>query len=234
MNRDKIGKFIANQRKEQGMTQMQFAEKLGITNKAVSKWETGKCLPDAELFSDICLLLKCTLNELFAGEKIIQQQIEKTTEEKLVSRAAECQERKYDRSIIIKYIVALLMVICISINIKVGGIWLEGSPVFSNLMILIIISIGWIMYIRMNRENKKGQIVSAICSTVVLVASSAAYILNFWDINSNVVFVVGYPSELLFYGLRIFFGWAQIYIVASGLSLLSLVYSKKNLKKLSG
>ena len=50
MDQNKIGEFIAQCRKEHNMTQMQFAEKLGVTNKAVSKWETGKCLPDAALF----------------------------------------------------------------------------------------------------------------------------------------------------------------------------------------
>lgn len=53
MDQNKIGEFIAQCRKEHNMTQMQFAEKLGVTNKAVSKWETGKCLPDAALFDDI-------------------------------------------------------------------------------------------------------------------------------------------------------------------------------------
>ena len=62
MDQNKIGEFIAQCRKEHNMTQMQFAEKLGVTNKAVSKWETGKCLPDAALFDDICMLLNITLN----------------------------------------------------------------------------------------------------------------------------------------------------------------------------
>ena len=56
MDQNKIGEFIAQCRKEHNMTQMQFAEKLGVTNKAVSKWETGKCLADAALFDDICML----------------------------------------------------------------------------------------------------------------------------------------------------------------------------------
>lgn len=64
MDQNKIGEFIAQCRKEHNMTQMQFAEKLGVTNKAVSKWETGKCLPDAALFDDICMLLNITLNGL--------------------------------------------------------------------------------------------------------------------------------------------------------------------------
>ncbi len=95
MEQEKIGKFIASCRKEQGLTQVQFAEKLGVTNKAVSKWETGKCLPDTALFNDICLLLNITLNELFAGEKITPANIEKKSEENLLRIATDYQERDY-------------------------------------------------------------------------------------------------------------------------------------------
>ena len=61
MNQVKIGKFIASKRKEQGLTQLQLAEKLGITDRAVSKWETGKSLPDASLMPELCKLLKITI-----------------------------------------------------------------------------------------------------------------------------------------------------------------------------
>jgi len=95
MKQEEIGKFIASCRKEQCLTQVQFGEKLGVTNKAVSKWETGKCLPDAALFNDICLLLNITLNELFAGEKIVPENIGKKAEENLLSISMEYQKRDY-------------------------------------------------------------------------------------------------------------------------------------------
>ena len=68
MEQVKIGKFIASKRKEQGLTQLQLAEKLGITDRAVSKWETGKSLPDASLMPELCKLLKITINDLLCGE----------------------------------------------------------------------------------------------------------------------------------------------------------------------
>lgn len=95
MDQEKIGKFIAVRRKEHGMTQVQFAEKLGVTNKAVSKWETGKCLPDVSLFHDLCILLDITLNEFFAGERIAMENIEIKSEENLLSFAVEYQKRDY-------------------------------------------------------------------------------------------------------------------------------------------
>lgn len=70
MNQIKIGNFIAACRKAHGMTQSQLAENLGITDKAVSKWETGKSMPDLSLFIPLCDLLEITLNELFLGEII--------------------------------------------------------------------------------------------------------------------------------------------------------------------
>lgn len=70
MNQGKIGGFIAARRKENGWTQSQLAEKLGITDKAVSKWETGKSMPDLSLFTPLCDLLNITLNELLLGEPI--------------------------------------------------------------------------------------------------------------------------------------------------------------------
>lgn len=133
MNQKKIGAFIATCRKEHKMTQMQFAEKLGVTNKAVSKWETGKCMPDASLFEDICLLLNITLNELFAGERIVPEDIPKKAEENLKSVTIEYQKR--DKKIVFcQYCTILLTLIVMSINLSVGEMWFEGTPVLSNLL----------------------------------------------------------------------------------------------------
>lgn len=68
MDSIKIGKLIAKRRKELQMTQSQMAEKIGVTNKSISKWETGRCLPDASLWQPICRLLGISINELYFGE----------------------------------------------------------------------------------------------------------------------------------------------------------------------
>ena len=70
IDQDKIGKFIARARKEQKLTQEELAEKLGISYKAVSKWECGKGLPDASIMIELCKILKITVNDLLSGEKI--------------------------------------------------------------------------------------------------------------------------------------------------------------------
>lgn len=73
MEQEMIGKFISACRKEKGLTQMQLAEKLNITNRAVSKWETGKSMPDVSLMLDLCNILGITVNELLSGERIIME-----------------------------------------------------------------------------------------------------------------------------------------------------------------
>ena len=83
MNQEKIGKFIANLRKEQNLTQEQLAEKLGVSNKSVSRWENGKCLPDVSLYKDLCHILGITLNELFAGEKIKEEKFKEQADDNL-------------------------------------------------------------------------------------------------------------------------------------------------------
>lgn len=126
MEQKKIGSFIAACRKQHGMTQVQFAEKLGVTNKAVSKWETGKCMPDASLFDDICLLLNITLNELFAGERIASDDIPKKAEENLKSMALEYQKEN-KKIVFCKSCTILLTLVVISLNLSVGGILFEGD-----------------------------------------------------------------------------------------------------------
>ncbi|HBI62488.1 MAG TPA: XRE family transcriptional regulator [Lachnospiraceae bacterium] len=90
MNQEAIGKFIAVCRKEKGLTQMQLAEKLNITNRAVSKWETGKSCPDTSIMLELCDILGITVNELLSGERISMENYQKKAEENLV----ELQQKK--------------------------------------------------------------------------------------------------------------------------------------------
>ena len=70
MNQEKIGKFIAELRKEKKITQSELAEKLGVTDRSVSNWENGKNMPDLSLFKPLCDILSISINELMSGEKI--------------------------------------------------------------------------------------------------------------------------------------------------------------------
>ena len=84
MDQEKIGKFIAACRKEKGLTQAVLAEKLGITNRAVSKWENGRCMPDISIIPELCELLGISVSELFKGERIASEKFEESSNELLL------------------------------------------------------------------------------------------------------------------------------------------------------
>lgn len=226
MNQSKIGEFIAKCRKEHNMTQMQFAEKLGVTNKAVSKWETGKCLPDAALFDDICILLNITLNEFFAGEKISSENIEKKAEENLLEIATELQKKDH-KIVFLKYFTVIIALIASATSISVGGISFEGTPVFSNLLLTILVICSWGVLMFFTQNDKFTQKVALIINIALGGLSLIAFVLSFWDINSQVVLWIGFPCEILFYGFKLFWDWICIYAVVIVLAIVGFVYSKK-------
>lgn len=92
MNQIKIGKFIAERRKMQNLTQMQLAEKLNITDRVVSKWECGKCLPDASVMLELCDTLEISVNELLTGEKLEMENYNKQAELNLIEMKKQKEE----------------------------------------------------------------------------------------------------------------------------------------------
>ena len=92
MNQIKIGKFIAECRKNANLTQMQLAEKLDITDKAVSKWERGVAMPDSSIMLELCDILRISVNELLSGEKINMDNNQKN-EQLLLEMAKELENK---------------------------------------------------------------------------------------------------------------------------------------------
>ena len=93
MDQIKIGRFIAECRKLQGYTQAQLAEKLNITDRAVSKWETGRSLPDSSIMLDLCDILGISVNELLSGEKINVENNNQKNEQLLLEMAKELEKK---------------------------------------------------------------------------------------------------------------------------------------------
>ena len=87
MDLRKIGKFIAKRRQEKGFTQESLAEELNISNRSISKWERGICLPNASIMHKLCDILKITINDLFSGEVVDMKDNEKRLEENLLEMA---------------------------------------------------------------------------------------------------------------------------------------------------
>ncbi len=128
MNQTEIGTFIAKCRKEQKLTQAQLAEKLNITDRAVSKWETGKSMPDSSIMLELCAILGITVNELLSGEKIemaYHESYEKKAEENLVDL-----KRKDENSVSKNRIVAILystalfiaIAVCLICDLAISGV----------------------------------------------------------------------------------------------------------------
>ena len=93
MDQVKIGKFIAECRKTKNLTQMQLAERLNITDRAVSKWENGKSMPDTSIILELCEVLKISVNELLSGEKIDMENNNQINEQLLLDMAKELEKK---------------------------------------------------------------------------------------------------------------------------------------------
>lgn len=139
MDQIKIGKFIASCRKEQGMTQAVLAEKLGISDRAVSKWETGKSMPDSGIMLELCELLKINVNELLSGEHITMEDYNAKSEEVILGLKSENEKyakrllRSESYIVVVGVVASLAMIIAgIIIALKNG----ENDP----LAVVLIVS----------------------------------------------------------------------------------------------
>ena len=128
MNQIKIGEFISSQRRKNNLTQAALAEKLGITDRAVSKWERGKGLPDTSLMLDLCEILGITVNELLNGEKISMEKNNQKNDQLLLDMAKELERKNKIIwmsmwAIMIVSITALLAGILIAAFLVPEGVW---------------------------------------------------------------------------------------------------------------
>lgn len=120
MDQVRIGQFIAEKRKAAGLTQMQLAEKLGITDRAVSKWETGKSLPDASLMLELCGLLGITVNDLLCGEVVSMENYQEKNEKNLldmVRQKEEADKRLLSMEIVIGLVSAIFFFTMLAIGV---------------------------------------------------------------------------------------------------------------------
>ena len=139
MNQIKIGKFIADCRKKANLTQLQLSEKLGITDKAISKWERGLALPDASIMLEICDIFGITVNELLNGEKIDMENSNEKNEQLLLEMAKEIEKKN---RIIWN---SMWVIMTVSIIGLIGGLFLiaffmeEGPWMFVAILSLCVV-----------------------------------------------------------------------------------------------
>ena len=180
MDLDKIGKFIALNRKNKGLTQEQLAEKLGVTNKTVSRWETGKYMPDLSLLKPLSEELGITLNELLSGEKIKEEKILENTEKNILN-TIDYSSKKVENEH--KKISIILMILGAIISISALTIFNKESSWCSIYSIIGII----IFVIGLVRNLKKFKKVQKIGVGIVLFIGifGIFYIADYFGVKTN-------------------------------------------------
>lgn len=112
MDTVKIGKYIAQKRKNLGFTQRDIAEQLGMSDKSVSKWERGVCLPDVSVYMELCRIIGISLNEFIAGEDIEQVELQEKSEQNILDVTKDGNYKKRR----LKAIIAVLVCICVAVT----------------------------------------------------------------------------------------------------------------------
>lgn len=117
----KIGKYIAGKRKALGMTQKQLAEKLNMSDKSVSKWERGICLPDVSVYMELCEILGISINEFLAGEDIDAENVEKKSEDNIIQVAKDSKKKQKN----LKSILAVVTTFAVIMVLVLGTVFVH-------------------------------------------------------------------------------------------------------------
>jgi len=174
MDQIKIGKFIASCRKEQGLTQAALAEKIGISDRAVSKWETGKSMPDSGIILELCELLSINVNELLSGEKIMSDIYYKRAEENLHAMRREVDEK--NRQLLNLEILIGTPAIIAGIALVVLAAYVE-IPFWARILIIVFayVMIFTVAFILVGIEQKAGYYECKNCNH--------RYVPTYWQTN---------------------------------------------------
>ena len=141
MDQIKIGRFIAERRKAEKLTQSQLAEMLNITDRAISKWETGRAMPDSSIMLELCSILKITVNDLLRGEVVSMENYNKELEINLLDMVKE--KEKTDKRLLI----AEIFIGIFSISIFVGATIIAAYANIAELWRVLIIVLGLVPFL---------------------------------------------------------------------------------------
>ena len=121
MNQQLTGKFIAHKRKEKNLTQEQLAEKLGVSNKTVSKWETGKCMPDYSVVKALCDELEITVAELMDGEASDEKSVRTYDEEQIIDLLKRTQNLEKQKNLLYGILLIVMGIALQALSHTLGG-----------------------------------------------------------------------------------------------------------------
>ena len=154
----KIGKYIAGKRKALGMTQKQLAEKLNMSDKSVSKWERGICLPDVSVYMELCEILGISINEFLAGEDIDAENVEKKSEDNIIQVTKDSKKKQKN----LKSILAVVTTFAVIMVLVLGAVFVHKVMQPKNYIIAVD---------RTSAEMKTAELLSGV---------DGAYLFNFY------------------------------------------------------
>ena len=217
MDQIAIGKFISECRKEKQLTQLQIAEKLGITDRAVSKWETGKSMPDSSIMLELCGILGITVNELLSGEKMDEEHYDKKDYEKKADENLLLLKRRDEnnikKNVVIFTIYSLVLLIGIMVC-SICDIAISGGLTWSSIPMVSIV-FAWVISFPVTLAGRKGITGCLVSLSIFLIPY--LYILSRL-IHVRQVFSIGSVMSLV----SVFYLW-----------LVSGIYRKLKTRKLA-
>lgn len=168
MNQEKIGKFIVELRKEKKLTQQELADKLGVTDRAVSHWENGRRLPDYSLLKDISTELSISINELLSGERLSEQELKQKADENIIkfSELISFKSMKYG-------VIGMCFIFIILVLISA---YKDISPAPLVSLICAYNSVTFISRYKLN--NERSNLVPGVMFGIAMVLNTIAFVLN--------------------------------------------------------
>lgn len=162
MDQVKIGKFIAACRKEQKLTQAQLAERLGVSDRAVSKWETGKCMPDSSIMLDLCKEINIDVNDLLNGRRIHMENYKEIAEQTML-QLRETQEQTARKLLNLEIVIGFIASICLFMLIFAAS-YAEMPGIAKIVLITVgILQFGVAMFFALKIEQEAGYYECAKC-----------------------------------------------------------------------
>lgn len=144
MDQIKIGRFIAERRKANHLTQMQLAEKLGITDRAISKWENGRSMPDSAIMPELCQALNITINDLFNGEVVEMENYNEMSDQLLIEMAKE-KEESDKRLLTMEVVIGVVSTLFLFMMVAVGTLFMLRLDL--KWMFFLLFGIGLLQFI---------------------------------------------------------------------------------------
>ena len=172
IDKERFGAFLLELRKEKGYTQKQLAEKLNMSDKSVSKWERGICLPDVSVYMELCEILGISINEFLAGEDIDAENVEKKSEDNIIQVTKDSKKKQKN----LKSILAVVTTFAVIMVLVLGAVFVHKVMQPKNYITAVD---------RTSAEMKTAELLSG---------ADGAYLFNFYakeDIDNLFVRVSG-------------------------------------------